>query len=98
MQWLVLGLLTAFRVGNNHDAALVIVVEHSAEAASTSDRSAASGEIGIRENEQIADALMVALTAIMRDEFFHRCPQASSPNRIIPSRQDSLIVRTNRSA
>ena len=51
----------------------VIVVEQAAEAASALDRSAPVGETGIREDEQIANALMISLTVIMREEFPNRC-------------------------
>ena len=51
----------------------VIVVEQAAEAASALDRSAPVGETGIREDEQIANALMISLTVIMCDEFPNRC-------------------------
>ena len=53
----------------------VIVIEHAAEAASASDCSVACRESGIRENEQVADALMIAFGVIMGREFPNRCPQ-----------------------
>ena len=46
----------------------VIVVKHSAEAASTSDCSVAPGELGIRGNDKVADALMISLAVIVRHE------------------------------
>ena len=53
----------------------VIVVEHSAEAAPASHRSVTTSETGIRENEQIADALVISLAVIVRHELANGCPQ-----------------------
>ena len=80
----------------------VIVVEQSAEVASALDRSAPVGETGIqRKDEQIANAWMISLTAIMREEFPNRWrKRAFSRNRIIPFQATLLYVkvRTKRSA
>src|SRR5215470_602585 len=46
----------------------------------------------------IVQSLVVALAMVMRHEFSSRFPHALSPNKIIRSKHDSLIVRTNRSA
>ena len=43
------------------------------QAASALDRSASVGDTGIRDDEQIANALMISLTVIMCDEFPNRC-------------------------
>ena len=72
----------------------VIVVEHSAEAASTSDRPIAVGETGIRENEQITDALMISLAMIMRDELPNGCAQRALPEQNHPF-QTGLLYRTD---
>ena len=53
----------------------VMVIEHAAEATSASDCSVACREIGIRENEQVADALMIAFGVIMGREFSNCYPQ-----------------------
>ena len=53
----------------------VIIIEHSAEAASASNRSATIDETGVGEKEQVADALMISLAMIVRDELSNRCPQ-----------------------
>ena len=53
----------------------VIIIEHSAEAASASNRSAMVGQTRVGENERVADALMIALAVIVRDELPNGCPQ-----------------------
>src|SRR5580693_496788 len=46
----------------------MIIVEHSAKATAASNRSSTVSQIDFRENEHIADALMVPLAVIMSDE------------------------------
>jgi hypothetical protein len=53
----------------------VIIIEHSAEAVSASNRSAMIDETGVRENEQVADALMISLAVIVLDELSNGCPR-----------------------
>ena len=54
-----------------------IIIEHSAEAASATNRSGAVGETGLRENEQITEALMVSLEVIMGDELSNSDAQST---------------------
>ena len=46
----------------------IIIIEHSAEAASASNWSGALRATEVREDEQITDALMVSLAVIMSNE------------------------------
>jgi hypothetical protein len=66
-------------------------------------RSAANGSAAIgspeRLNQFVADALMVPLTVVVRDELRNRAAKRwRSPNGITPLRHSSLIDRTKRSA
>jgi hypothetical protein len=76
----------------------VIVVEQSAETASALDRSAPVRETGIREDEPIANALMISLTVIMRDEFPNCCAKRVFSEQNHPFQTRLFIVRTKRSA
>jgi len=62
-----------------------IVGEHAAQAASAQDRSLSVFEAGGRKNEYIADALMISLGMVIRDELPRHVSEQA------PSKQDHLF-------
>ena len=55
----------------------MIVIEHSTKPAPASDRSVVIDEAALRNDEPVADALVVSLAMIVRDELPNGCPQCS---------------------
>jgi hypothetical protein len=76
----------------------VIVVKHSAKTARASNGSMVKGDASLSNDESIADALVISLGVICLMNSRTTVRKLSSPNGIIPSKQDCLMPRTNRSA
>jgi hypothetical protein len=63
----------------------IIIIEHSAEAATASNRCGAISEIELRENERVTDALMVSFAAIMSNELSN-----GDPKRVLSEEDHAL--------
>jgi hypothetical protein len=81
----------------------VVVVQQSADTLAPFYVPTLPEKFRIRTDQLVIEALVVAFGVVMRREL-GRCPTSAarrtdpSPNKIIRSRHDSLIVRTKRSA
>ena len=76
----------------------IIIVQHSAQPLAALD---CSGTVGARpfvHDQPIAKPLMVPLAMVVRHEFADGLRNEPSPNKIIRSKHDSLMVLTKRSA
>jgi hypothetical protein len=74
-----------------------VVVEHATQSLSPAHRPTING-VTIGNDQPMIEALVVAFTMAMAQKFTNLLGNEASPNKIMRSRQDSLIVRTNRSA
>src|SRR5436309_14862009 len=77
---------------------VVIIVQHSTQALSPLDSTGISHMTRFGAEELIADTLVRAFPMVMGDELETAVRNDCSPNKIRRSKQDSLILRTNRSA
>src|SRR5215813_8579169 len=76
----------------------IIVVQHSAQPLAPLDRSVASAVRLFLHDQPVAQSLMVALPVIMLHEFADGLPQRAFSEQNHPSKHDSLMVLTKRSA
>src|SRR5215831_18435423 len=76
----------------------IVIIQHPAQTLSAPDCALLAFLQARRNDQAIFQSLVVAFAMVMRHEFGDGFRSELSPNRIIRSRQDSLIVRTNLSA
>lgn len=76
----------------------VVVVQHPAQALTLADRSASREVLAVRTDDPVLQTRVVAFPVVVRDVLMDRPPQRALAEKIIRSRQDSLMLRTNRSA
>src|ERR1700682_3973361 len=82
----------------NSGRGAVIVVQHATQALAPLDTACVSKMARFWADESVGQPLVIALGVIMATKLCVAVRNDSSPNRIVRSRQDSLMVRTNLSA
>ena len=75
-----------------------VVVQHPAQTLAAQHRSASISWRPFRQDQPVAQSLVVPFVMIMRTNSWILLRNASFPNQIIRSRHDSLMLRTNLSA
>ncbi len=76
----------------------MVVLQQATEPLTRHNRPIALRQDDERQNQLVAQSLMVPFVMVMRNELAHGPPERSSPTRIRRSRHDSLMLRTKRSA